>query len=218
MSDLLLRDVTNERDVTQQAAKPLDTWLGFRVQFYPWGRDTGVIAYVGKNWMLEENGHTDTTSIAVAVAPARRWKHGVEREMSETGGERVSSTLRKLRESGKIGDAEVWAAERFYRDTALAEGARDPEAKGSGGGMQAYSAAQLDAVTGCRRVVEMLGPWAEGLLRLAVVDEASCRAIAERTGTNDQFIGGMLSAALRFLAHHYTVADHFYRRRRFSAA
>jgi hypothetical protein len=41
---------------------------------------------------------------------------GVDREATETGGERVSSTVRLLRRNGKIGDAEV-ATAHWFNDT-----------------------------------------------------------------------------------------------------
>jgi hypothetical protein len=129
-------------------------------------------------------------------------------KQATAGRQQVARPVLALRDSGKIGDAEVTAAERFYRDFALAMfGARDSERAGGGGGQQGFSAAVLDAMTGYRRAAQAIGIRSDALLRLVVVEEMSCRALAERMKTTHDHVSGRIAQVLEVLADHYARAD-----------
>lgn len=52
-------------------------------------------------------------------APPERWQHGAQFEIGNDGTQRVQHPAYVLLRRGKIGGAEVEAAERYYRDYAL---------------------------------------------------------------------------------------------------
>ena len=145
-------------------------------------------------------------------APSRRWAHGTEFEVTPGGRQQIAPPVAALRRSGKLGDAEVTAAERFYRDYALVNGSRDPDRVGGGGGQQGFSAMVLDAQTRYRQAVRTLGPRASSLLHLVVIEEMSCRAISARMGSNHEDVGSRVAAALEVLAAHYETVDRAKRR------
>lgn len=142
------------------------------------------------------------------AAPGERWQHGAEPEVVAAGRQQVARPVLALRRSGKVGDAEVAAAERYYADYALALcGARDMERIGAGGGVQAFFAATVDAVTRYREAAQAIGPRGDALLRLVVVEEMSCTALGARLGTNHHDAGGRVATVLEVLADHYAAVD-----------
>ena len=142
------------------------------------------------------------------TAPAQRWQHGVEAEVID-GRQQVARPVAALRKSGRIGDAEVEAAARFYRDYALGMcGARDAERAGGGGGQAGFAAAVIDAMGAYQDVRRALGrrdfDYAVGL----VVEERSLRALAGgRGGRMAMRVAGLAGDALRALADHYAKVD-----------
>ena len=141
------------------------------------------------------------------AAPAERWQHGTDAEVVE-GRQQIARPVLALRKSGRIGDAEVEAAGRFYRDYALGmHGARDSTASGSGGGAQGFSAAMIDALTGYRAACQALGNYHTDLLRVVVVEECSISSTAGRSARERERAAQRVAEALKALADHYANAD-----------
>ena len=141
------------------------------------------------------------------AAPAERWQHGTVAEVIE-GRQQIARPVLALRKSGRIGDAEVEAAGRFYRDYALGMfGARDAMASGSGGGAQGFSAAMIDALTGYRAACQALGNYHTDLLRVVVVEECSLTAFAGRSARHRERAAQSVAEALKALADHYAKVD-----------
>ena len=156
----------------------------------------------------KHQGGPDAPSLIRDAAPPERWNHGVAPEVVDTGRQQVSRPVAALKASGKIDDAEAAAAERYYRDFTLALcGARDVDKVGTGGGQAGFSAAVIDAMTGYREASQAVGQRADALLRLVVVEEMSCRSLAERMGVGVEHMSGKVATVLEALADHYAAAD-----------
>jgi hypothetical protein len=119
----------------------------------------------------------------VDTAPPERWRHGADPEMEGGLRQRVSRPVLALQRSGRIGQAEVTAADRFYTDYALGMcQARDPERSGGAGGQQGFSAAVIDAMTGYRQAVQALGLFRSAVLHDLVIEETSISTMAGADG------------------------------------
>lgn len=140
-------------------------------------------------------------------APAERWRHGSDAETSDTGAQQVARPVARLRKLGKIGDAEVVAADRFYRDAAFAMGARDGQKTGTGGGQAGFSAAQIDAITRYRQAANALSLDQFWLLLRVVVEEVSIYALAGAAGRPHGRVQAAAAAALKALSAHYAAID-----------
>lgn len=122
--------------------------------------------------------------------------------------QRVQSGVLALRQSGKIGDAEVAAAERWYADYALAEhGAASPALAGSGGGAGCFLDAQLQAIGNYRAVRTGLGEHLDLRLRVYVGEGLSLRKMSAELGIDQKTVCGMLVADLQTLANFYAIWD-----------
>lgn len=121
---------------------------------------------------------------------------------------RIRTGVMALRQSGKIGPAEVIAAERWYRDYAFGLcGARESGASGSGGGSDGFSAARVDAITRYNRAKAALGTAGDALLRAFVADGVSLTRTAELANMNPHNLSGMVALVLIQLAEHYNRED-----------
>ena len=146
-------------------------------------------------------------AVAQDSAPPERWQHGAAYGATY-GVQHVASPVMALRKSGKIGDAAVLAADRYYRDYAFAAGARDPEATGSGGGVDGYSIAQIMAIGAYRDAAQAVGIISNGILMAVVVMEISLATMAGgRSGAARARVTGDVVKALTALADHYAEKD-----------
>jgi hypothetical protein len=139
-------------------------------------------------------------------APAERWGHGTDVEVTAIGREQIARPVAALLRSGKIGQAEATAAERYYADFALGVcGARDTARVGRGGGSDGITGAQIAAMESYRRAAAAIGRRADALLRELVIEETSLRAMAKARGhASTHFVCGMVVFALSILADHYS--------------
>jgi hypothetical protein len=136
-------------------------------------------------------------------------------ESARQAAQQMVRGIDRLRTCGDIGDAEVVAADRFYRDYVYGVvGARDPEQRSQGGGDAHTTAmARARAVAAYNEVVRRLDPRLLDRLHRFVVDENSISAMAEhylpnRASTSARLnIGGQLATALMELAYIYTQID-----------
>lgn len=114
-------------------------------------------------------------------APVQRLHKGQVLKVKEDV-QRVVGGLATLNKSGDIQQAQVDAAERWYRDYVMGViGARDPEKKSSGKAPDLHAAmlSRTEAIGRCRAVREGLGLCSEIRLKLLMVDELSFSAIAQ---------------------------------------
>lgn len=124
--------------------------------------------------------------------------------------QRIRSGVLALRQSGDIGDPEVVASERWYRDYAMAEyGARVESLSSTGGGSSSgVSDAVLLARTGYREATEALGKQSDARLRLFVGQGMSLRKVTAWLGMKDhKRLAGTVIADLQALAAHYARID-----------
>ena len=124
--------------------------------------------------------------------------------------QRIKSGVLALFQSGDIGDAEVVASERWYRDWAASEfGARVESLSSTGGGSPGgVSDAVLFARTAYREATQALGVQADMRLRLFVGHGMSLRKIAKGLEmANQTRLAGMVIADLQALAAHYERVD-----------
>jgi hypothetical protein len=136
-----------------------------------------------------------------------RASHGVELQTRE-GVQSVRSGVMQLRAAGRIGDAEVVASERWYRDYALAiHGAKDSAIEGSGGSPDGAGVATLAAVDANRKAREAIGQRGETLLIAFVAEGLSLSKIAKQIGADRKELAGEVRGSLIRLAEHYQAAD-----------
>lgn len=153
-----------------------------------------------------------TDDAATLEAPPERWGHGSTFSRTESGAQRVCGAVARLHLSGKLGDAEMAAAERYYRDAMLALGvspslANEPRASATPGDPGHALIVRITARTALRRAREAVGPRMAALLDAAVIGERSARAIAAEMGYDHQHVGGRIAAAVEALTDHYAQAD-----------
>ena len=142
------------------------------------------------------------------TAPAERWQHGSDAALTPQGAQRVVHPVDTLRRHNRIGDAEVAAAWRFLDDWALSVGARDPEKSGSGGGVDGFSMAQINAITHLNAARAVFGPGDGLLLHAVVIDRRSMHHLAGgKDGRIQQRITVKVAALLKRLSDHYAEAD-----------
>lgn len=112
-----------------------------------------------------------------------------------------------LRRSGKIGDAEVLAAERWLRDYSLGvHGYFDSEPGRASGGGDAHTAgfARAKAADAYRSAAQAVGRYLNDVLLSLVAGELGTRALGRIWDVNDQVACGIAVAALKRLSDHYT--------------
>ena len=124
-------------------------------------------------------------------------------------GQRERGTLGALLTSGRIGSAELLAANRWYEALAMAEhGAFDAEKAGGSSRTKLYAQErQLAAMTSYREAREATGKAGDERLRLILSDGLSMVALAERLQQDRKMVAGMVVADLMRLAEHYTETD-----------
>ncbi len=122
---------------------------------------------------------------------------------------RIHSGLAHLLEAGKVGVAEVVAANRWRRDYELgAHGAHDPECTGTGsGGVDAHLISAIDALTRYRWAARAVGSAGDALLRAFVSDGLSFRAIGARLGKDNRDLSAQTAFTLGMLVEHYAEVD-----------
>lgn len=142
-----------------------------------------------------------------AHAPDERWQHGADPVVVD-GQQRVQRPVDALRAKGSIGDAEVQAASRYYEDYAFGvHGAEIEQRGGSGGGVDGYSIAQIEALGRYQDVRRALGTYKFGLLNAVVIDELSIRNIAGPKTVARAKKAVEVSALLKELAGVYSKLD-----------
>ena len=121
-------------------------------------------------------------------------------------GHRERGTLGALLASGKIGGAELLAANRWYEAFALAEhGAFDVDKAGAGGTVKLYpQERQVAAVTSYRMAKEALGQAGDRRMRAILGDGLTMAALARRMSQNPHVMSGRVIADLIRLVEHYT--------------
>ncbi len=124
-------------------------------------------------------------------------------------GQRERGTLGALLSSGRIGSAELLAANRWYEAFAMAEhGAFDADKAGRGTGTKLFAQErQLAAVTSYRLAREALGTAGDERIRAILSDGLSVAALATRLQQDRRVVAGMVVADLMRLAEHYTAGD-----------
>ena len=128
--------------------------------------------------------------------------------METKGGvQRVARPVDALLRSGRVSDAEVASADRFYNDYAFATGARDPEKSGGGGGVDGYNISQLDAITNTSAVRRAMGPGNMLLLVAFVIDERSISSLAGGSASVRERLTKTVTVILKRLTEHYAQRD-----------
>ena len=125
-------------------------------------------------------------------------------------GQRERGTLGALLASGKIGTAELFAANRWYETFAMAEyGVFDAEKAGTGGNVRLFAQErQAAAATSYRLAREAIGMAGDLRMRAILSDGQSMAALALRLQQDRKMVAGMVVADLVRLAEHYTEVDH----------
>ncbi len=163
----------------------------------------------------------------ISHAPRERWQHGGDFEVIALDGpvaarrvQRASGAVEALRRSGRIGDAEVGAANRWVADFErnMRSSYVDPSTAGiraPGGtnvGPEMRWLAGLDAATRCAQACQALGTHAEVRLVCQVHFGRSLRSrvMAETGGVGGTAMAKAateLADILRALTAHYQAAD-----------
>lgn len=129
-------------------------------------------------------------------APSQRWQHGTLPETGDTGGQAVQRPVALLRRAGRIGDAEVAAADRYYRDYAI--GWEDTQ------GEHSPSDDPYTAYFGARAAVGFPG---RHLLAFAVLQDVSVGAMAAFYALPVKRIQNLLVSSLDTLTAYYATLD-----------
>lgn len=166
----------------------------------------------------------------IARAPSERWQRHTEGRDEPRAPDdrrpvqRADSGLQQLARSRQIGLSLVVAATRWRSDYELGvHGARDPDKSGSGGGVDGYSIARVDALTRHHKAAAAVGRFGTSLLIAFVVESLSLNSIAadldarrQRAIDAGRDTGGMWSrqdltgavvATLARLGEHYSEID-----------
>ncbi len=141
-------------------------------------------------------------------APAERWRHGSDFE-GLAYQQRIADGGAALFRNGKIGGAEVAAADRWYQDYALGvEGVFDAPGRGAGGG-DAHTAmfARAAAKLAWRGACEAVGAYGSTMLRLLIVEGKTLAAVGREAGIHNSEATGAVVAAIRRLTEHYAAVD-----------
>ena len=142
-----------------------------------------------------------------AHAPQERWQHGTEPVLHE-GRQQIARPVDMLRAKGSIGDAEVQAANRYYEDYAFGvHGAEIEQRGGSGGGVDGYSIAQIEALGRYLDVGRVLGNAAKGLLHAVIIGECSIRSLAGDNSRARMRLSSAIVVTLKDLADLYAKMD-----------
>ena len=121
-------------------------------------------------------------------------------------GQRERGTLGALLASGRIGSAELLAANRWYQAFAMAEhGVFDSDRAAQGSGAKLYSQErQLAATTSYRLARDALGKTGDERMRAILSEGLSVAALATRLKQDRRVMAGMVVADLMRLVDHYT--------------
>jgi hypothetical protein len=124
------------------------------------------------------------------------------------GRQQVGRPVVALRAKGSISDGEVVAATRYYDDYAFGvHGADIATRAGSGGGVDGYSIAQIEALGRYLDVMRGLGPLTAAILDTFVIHEKTIRAMAGPSGARQKQLSTIVVTALKDLADHYDRVD-----------
>ncbi len=144
------------------------------------------------------------TTAPVQAAP-ERWQHGSS-AVTVNGRQRVRSGVTALRKAGRIGDAEVADADRWYRDYILGVcGVFDAEPGRGAGGGDAHTAgfARAKAAQACRLACAAVGRSGTDLLIRFVAEDASLISLETVLGMDRKSVVGAVVMTLRRLTEHY---------------
>lgn len=111
-----------------------------------------------------------------------------------------------LRRSGKIGDAEVLAAERWLRDYTLGvHGYFDSEPGRASGGGDAHTAgfARAKAADAYRSAAQAVGRFGDSVLRELIAADHSIRGMAAYLNLSVDVTCGIVMATMLRLSDHY---------------
>lgn len=124
-------------------------------------------------------------------------------------GQSQRSTLGAMLASGKIGSAEMVAANRWYDAFAMAEyGAFDANKAGSGHGVKLFAQErQLAATTQYRLARAATGRAGDRRMRAILSEGMTMRDLALQQGVDRAFLSGKVAADLERLVEHYTGTD-----------
>ena len=125
-------------------------------------------------------------------------------------GVRERASLGAMVASGKIGSAEMIAADRWYGTFAMAEyGAFDGEGTGGGGQTVKMFAQerQVSAATEYRKAFLAIGNAGDGRMRAILAEGVSVSVLADRLRQDRKMVTGMVVADLVRLVEHYTSSD-----------
>ncbi len=124
-------------------------------------------------------------------------------------GQRERGTLGALLASGRIGSAELLAANRWYQAFAMAEhGAFDTDRAGRSSDTKLFAQErQLAATTSYRLALKALGKAGDDRMRDILSSGLSIAALAGRMKQDRRVMAGMVVADLMRLVDHYTDAD-----------
>jgi hypothetical protein len=160
-------------------------------------------------------------SARVHTAPPQRWQHGQDLEagVAPRMPTSVASSVQLLRRANAIGDAEVEAARRFWRDYVFGvEGVRDPQEGGRPSGVSdAHNAqvARAEAIGRHREITEVIGAkmtaWLISLVVLDLSFAAMQREYMPGPLAGRTEMRGRMTAVLQLLSRLYAAID---RRRR----
>lgn len=122
--------------------------------------------------------------------------------------ETTHTNVRSLRKSGKISDADVASANRWYQDYALGvHGVFDSEPSGfrTGGG-DAHTAqfARAKGLQAFREACLAVGQHGTEILTRFVVNGSTLAALGKELGIHNSEATGQVSATLRRLTEHYS--------------
>ena len=151
---------------------------------------------------------SNATALNATRAPAERWNHGAEEAVVDSV-QRVCDGVARLAKTGKIGAGEVLAAERWYRDYALAVmGVFDAPPGASSGGGDAHTAgfARAKAAHAFREALAAVGREGGDILRMFVVDGWTMAGVGVVLGMDRMAAAGAVVVTLRRLAEHYAAS------------
>lgn len=133
----------------------------------------------------------------------------ISNEGKKGRGFRVASSLYQLAKANKIGAAEEEAAERWYRDYVVSEGASDPQAGRSARRSDVHDIMIIRADSSARRteVRKALGFCAETRLKMLMFDCLSFVAMGELLRLNRQEVSSQMALLLTMLAEFYAERD-----------
>lgn len=151
----------------------------------------------------------------VETAPKERWQHGQDRASHHdlSTADRVSQNADTLKAQGLVGDAELFAAERFWMDYIVGVlGGSDPEGWGGGGGGDPHVAMILKsrALAHHNAVKAIIGDGMTARLVACFVDNMSFTAMGAKFFPRENQSGDARKSAKTQMATMLTILAGLY--------